>query len=199
MQRCVKRWVPFEKAARTVRPRERRCGRGRGSFPKKSVIKNKAEGAGAAVSGPFRSVWRSGRCIVGELPDGTGDPAPGHGAVVIAFGRELVCTRGALLERFLTVTLECHFENYLAVFLNAMWRSRPELRRRSERRSAFPSDNHVVRFGALGTEFPDISRVTAHRSFDGHPDRSPHTLGCVRQIILKILRHLMFKMTARDW
>jgi hypothetical protein len=30
----------------------------------------------------------------------------GHGAVVIAFGRELVCTRGALLERVLTVTLE---------------------------------------------------------------------------------------------
>ena len=66
----------------------------------------KPERAGATVSGPFRSVWRSGRCGVGELPDGTGDPAPGHRAVVIAFGRELVGTRGALLERVLTVTLE---------------------------------------------------------------------------------------------
>jgi hypothetical protein len=34
------RWDPFEKAARTVRTRERRCGWSWGSFPKKSVIKN---------------------------------------------------------------------------------------------------------------------------------------------------------------
>jgi hypothetical protein len=31
---------------------------------------------------------RSGRCCVLELQDGIGNPAPGHGAVVIAFGRE---------------------------------------------------------------------------------------------------------------
>jgi hypothetical protein len=71
----------------------------------KSVIMINPEGAGATVSGPFRSVWRYEQCVVGELPDGIGDPAPGHRAV-IAFGRELACTRGALLERVLTVTLE---------------------------------------------------------------------------------------------
>src|SRR3954469_18853588 len=35
------------------------------------------------------------------------------------------------------------------------------------RRSAFPSDNHLVRFGAVSPGLPDISRVTAHRGFDG--------------------------------
>jgi hypothetical protein len=34
--------------------------------------------------------------------------------------------------------------------------------------SVFPSDNHVVRFGAVSPELPDILRVTAHGSFDGH-------------------------------
>ena len=41
------------------------------------------------------------------------------------------------------------------------------------RRSAFPSDNHFVRFGALNPELPDISRVTAHRAFDGQSCGGP--------------------------
>ena len=43
---------------------------------------------------------------------------------------------------------------------------------------------------------PDIFKVTAHRSFDGHAEQALTPLGCVRQIILKILRHLIFKMTG---
>src|SRR5947199_8803258 len=31
--------------------------------------------------------------------------------------------------------------------------------------SAFPSDNHSVRFGVVSPGLPDISRVTAHRAF----------------------------------
>jgi hypothetical protein len=55
------------------------------------------------VNGPFRSVQRSGRCGVGELLDGSCDPAPGIGTVVITVSRELVDTRAALLERFVAV------------------------------------------------------------------------------------------------
>jgi hypothetical protein len=33
--------------------------------------------------------------------------------------------------------------------------------------SGFPSDNHFVRFGALSSGLPDISRVTAYRAFGG--------------------------------
>jgi hypothetical protein len=39
------------------------------------------------------------------------------------------------------------------------------------------------------------SRVTAHRSFDGHAERSAQGCGPIRQIIFKLLRHLIFKMT----
>jgi hypothetical protein len=60
----------------------------------------------SAVTGPFRSVERSGRCRVGELLNRRGDPAPGVRAVVIAVGRELVGPRGALLERFIAVALQ---------------------------------------------------------------------------------------------
>ena len=80
--------------------------KGTALFSIKFVIKNKARASwcdsfgSVPVSVAVREVW----CR--ELPDGTGDPAPGHRAVVIAFGRELVGTRGALLERVLTVTLE---------------------------------------------------------------------------------------------
>ena len=56
--------------------------------------------------GPVRSVRRSGRCVVRELLDGGGNPAPGRRAVVITVGRELVSARRALLERLLTVALQ---------------------------------------------------------------------------------------------
>ena len=49
----------------------------------KSGIKNKPGRNGRDVSGPVRSVQRSGRFGVGELLDGGGDPAPGRRAVVI--------------------------------------------------------------------------------------------------------------------
>jgi hypothetical protein len=35
------------------------------------------------------------------------------------------------------------------------------------RRSALPSDNHAVRFGAVGPGLLDISQMTAHRAFYG--------------------------------
>jgi hypothetical protein len=75
-------------------------------FPVKSVFNNKPARARATVSGPVRSVQRSGRRGVGELLDGNGDPAPGVGAVVIAIGRELVGARDALFERFLAIALQ---------------------------------------------------------------------------------------------
>src|SRR5689334_22884481 len=75
-------------------------------FPVKSVIKNKPDRLCQVVTGPFRSVQRSGRCRVGELLNGGGDPAPGVGAVVIAVGRKLVGPRDALLERFIAVALQ---------------------------------------------------------------------------------------------
>ena len=52
------------------------------------------------------SVHQPGRCCVRELPDGVGNPAPSHRAVVIAGGRKLVGTRGALFERLLAVAFE---------------------------------------------------------------------------------------------
>src|SRR5215467_8997478 len=58
----------------------------------KSVFKNKSERRGSTVSGPFRSVQRSGRCGVGELLNGGCNPAPGIGPVVIAVRRELIRT-----------------------------------------------------------------------------------------------------------
>jgi hypothetical protein len=50
-------------------------------------------------------VQRSGRCVVRELGDGGGDPAPGVRAVVIADGRELVNARAAFVKRFVAVAL----------------------------------------------------------------------------------------------
>ena len=70
------------------------------------------------------------------------------------------------------------------------------------RRSVFSFDDHAIRFTVLTPGLPDISGLTAHRSFDGNQKapRSPrHTLPCeatwLRPIILKILRHLNFKMS----
>jgi hypothetical protein len=57
-------------------------------------------------------------------------------------------------------------------FLNAMWRDLSRFADVASWRSAFPSDNHAVRFGALSPGLPDISRVAAHRTFDGHAGRS---------------------------
>ena len=48
----------------------------------------------------------SGRCVVGELLDSCGDPAPDGRPVVILAGREFVDAFGALLERLLAVALE---------------------------------------------------------------------------------------------
>ena len=47
-----------------------------------------------------------GWCCVRERPYGIGNPAPGHRAVVIAVGRKLVDTRGALLKRLLAIAFE---------------------------------------------------------------------------------------------
>jgi hypothetical protein len=51
-------------------------------------------------------VDRSGRSVVGELPDCGGDPAPDRRAIVVAGGGEFVGARRAFLERFVAVTLE---------------------------------------------------------------------------------------------
>jgi hypothetical protein len=65
----------------------------------KSVFKNKSPArAGGGWRDRYGSVpisARSMRRCVRELPDGIGDPAPGHRVVVIAFRGELVGTRGA--------------------------------------------------------------------------------------------------------
>jgi hypothetical protein len=81
-------------------------------------------------------------------------------------------------ERFYAGTSDisgCHSENYLAVFFERLcggaWPSYADV---ASRGSAFPSDNHAVRFGALSPGLPDISRVTAHRSFDGHAQQRVH-------------------------
>jgi hypothetical protein len=47
-----------------------------------------------------------GRCQVGELAHGIGDPAPGRGAVVIVACGEFVSSRGAFIERFLALALQ---------------------------------------------------------------------------------------------
>ena len=58
-------------------------------------------------------------------------------------------------------------------------------------RSAAPVayDNHAVRFGVLTQGLPDILGGDT-------PSEGSASLGCMRQIILKILGHLIFKMTA---
>ena len=66
---------------------------------------NRSE-AGGVVSGPFRSVQRSGRRGVGELLVGGGDPAPGIDAIVIAGGCEFVDAPVVLLERFVAIALQ---------------------------------------------------------------------------------------------
>jgi hypothetical protein len=66
----------------------------------------KPAGAGPTVSGRFRSVQRSARSVAGELLDGRGNPAPDVSAVVIAAGRKLVGTRGALFERLFAVAFQ---------------------------------------------------------------------------------------------
>ena len=80
--------------------------------------------------------------------------------------------------------------------MNAKWRACPGSAAVEPRRSAFPFDYHAVRFAVLSSELPDISKVTAHWPFGGHGRRRPTGLwGCIRQIILEMLRHLIFKMT----
>jgi hypothetical protein len=49
---------------------------------------------------------RSGPRAVRELHDGVSYPTPNHRAIVIAAGRELVGTRGALLKGLLAVVNE---------------------------------------------------------------------------------------------
>jgi hypothetical protein len=78
----------------------------RAIFSKKSVFKNKPATARSTVSGPVRSVRRSGRNRIGELLDSSGDPAPGIGTVVIAGECKLVGASGAFLKRSLAVALE---------------------------------------------------------------------------------------------
>ena len=79
---------------------------GHRSFVEKYVFNNKRVRATMTVSGPFRSVQRSGRRGVGQLLNGGGDPAPGVRAGVIAARRELVDARDALLERLVAVALK---------------------------------------------------------------------------------------------
>jgi hypothetical protein len=90
--------------------------------------------------------------------------------------------------------MTCHFENYVAAVLNGMWLCLAGSMTWATRSSAFSSDNHVVRFGVLSPGLPYISKLTAHRSFGGRA--KPYSWGCIRQTILKMLRHLVFKMTA---
>jgi len=79
---------------------------GQRSFVEKYVFNNKRVRATMTVSGPFRSVQRSGRRGVGELLDGGRDPAPVDSAGVIAVRCEPVDARAAWLERFVTVALQ---------------------------------------------------------------------------------------------
>src|SRR6516225_3099566 len=53
-----------------------------------------------------QSMDRAGRGLIGELPNGIRDPAPGHHAVIIPGGRELVGASGAFLERLVAVPLQ---------------------------------------------------------------------------------------------
>jgi hypothetical protein len=43
--------------------------------------------------------------------------------------------------------------------------------------SAFPFNNHRVRIAVSSPAFPDILKLAAHRSFDGHTERSVMGLG----------------------
>ena len=58
---------------------------------------------GVPISALVRAVWR---CGVGELLNGSCNPAPGIGTVVIAVCRQLVDTGAALLERFVAVAFQ---------------------------------------------------------------------------------------------
>ena len=49
---------------------------------------------------------RAGRGLIGELPNGIRDPAPGGHAVIIPGGREFVGAGGAFLERLVAVALQ---------------------------------------------------------------------------------------------
>jgi hypothetical protein len=96
---------------RRDRPSARRAEAG---IRDETVIKNKplrkGEGveskAGSIGERDAGSVHCPGWCCVRELPYGIGNPAPGHCAVVIAVGRKLVDTRGALLKRLLAIAFE---------------------------------------------------------------------------------------------
>ena len=66
----------------------------------KSLSRIKPGWTSALVTGPFRSVQRTWRCVVHELPDGVGYAPPHSLAFVVAGARELVGARGALLEFF---------------------------------------------------------------------------------------------------
>jgi hypothetical protein len=55
---------------------------------------------------PTRSVDRTRRCLVRQLPDGVANPVPGRRAVGIAVGRRLVGARGVFLKRLLAVALD---------------------------------------------------------------------------------------------
>jgi hypothetical protein len=78
----------------------------RGALQRNRQATAVSEGGCRVVRGPFRSVHRSGRCVARELLDGTGDPAPGRGAVAVSVSGELIGTRAAFLERFMAVALE---------------------------------------------------------------------------------------------
>src|SRR5262249_22338573 len=60
----------------------------------------------ASFSGAVCSVERPRTCLVYELTDGIGDPAPHGLAVVIVLGGELIGARGAFLKGLVAVPLE---------------------------------------------------------------------------------------------
>jgi len=60
----------------------------------------------ASFSGAVCSVERPGRCLVCELTDGIGDPAPHGLAIVIVLPGELVGASGAFLKGLVAVPLE---------------------------------------------------------------------------------------------
>src|SRR4051812_29900733 len=56
----------------------------------------------------------------------------------------------------------------------------------ASRRSIFPSDNYSVRYTAQALGITDISKVTAHRPFDGHLAKADRAADRIRQIIIKM-------------
>jgi hypothetical protein len=78
----------------------------RGAGEGESAAKKSADVDPAAERDFRRSVERTRRCLVRELADGGGDPAPDCCAIVVILRSELIGAPGAFLEGLLAVPLE---------------------------------------------------------------------------------------------